>query len=227
MRRQRSDTQLTVMVPPAACRAALRAVGRGRAGATSTRGVRVAAVIDPSSNGYAAALGAALDQLGLTTLSRRAMNPRLDEIVLLTHQWDSMRAWWGTLLGVDPRTVGHGPQSSRQPGCGLSSSIPTCDERQSRSRWGYFTHGIGLLRDRCARHPHATRHDRLPPPPRPQMTLASAAVVCDPNGTDVAIRLPINADTNNRRGQEIDPDHIVTRLQTAADSAREVHANGE
>ena len=34
------------------------------------------------------------------------MNPRLDEIVLLTHEWDSMRAWWGTLLGVDPHTVG-------------------------------------------------------------------------------------------------------------------------
>ena len=35
------------------------------------------------------------------------MNPRLDEIVLLTHEWDSMRAWWGTLLGADPHTVGH------------------------------------------------------------------------------------------------------------------------
>src|SRR5512139_2543253 len=34
------------------------------------------------------------------------MNPRVDEIVLLTHQWDSMRAWWGTLLGADPRIVG-------------------------------------------------------------------------------------------------------------------------
>ena len=35
------------------------------------------------------------------------MNPRVDEIVLLTHEWESMRAWWGTLLGADPRTVGH------------------------------------------------------------------------------------------------------------------------
>ena len=40
----------------------------------------------------------------------------------------------------------------------------------------------------------------------------------DPNGTDVAIRLPIEADANNRRGQEINPDHIVTRLQAAAES---------
>ena len=40
----------------------------------------------------------------------------------------------------------------------------------------------------------------------------------DPNGTDVAIRLPIEADANNRPGQEIDPDHIITRLQAAAES---------
>ena len=49
----------------------------------------------------------------------------------------------------------------------------------------------------------------------------------DPNGTDVAIRLPIDANANNRPGQEIDPDHIVSRLQAAAESAKEVHANGE
>ena len=49
----------------------------------------------------------------------------------------------------------------------------------------------------------------------------------DPNGTHVAVRLPFDADANNRRGQEIDPDHIVTRLQAAAESAKEVHANGE
>ena len=52
-------------------------------------------------------------------------------------------------------------------------------------------------------------------------------MVRDPNGTDVAIRLPIDADANNRPGQEIDPDQIVTRLQAAAESAKEVHANGE
>jgi len=46
----------------------------------------------------------------------------------------------------------------------------------------------------------------------------------DPLGTDVAIRLPIVADTNNQPGQEIDPDHIVTRLQAAAEST---HADGE
>jgi hypothetical protein len=48
----------------------------------------------------------------------------------------------------------------------------------------------------------------------------------DPNGTDVAIRVPIDADVNNRPGQEIDPDHIVNRLRAAAESAKEVHAHG-
>ena len=33
-------------------------------------------------------------------------NLGLDEIVLLTHEWDSMRVWWAALLGVDPRPVG-------------------------------------------------------------------------------------------------------------------------
>ena len=39
----------------------------------------------------------------------------------------------------------------------------------------------------------------------------------DPNGTDVATRLPIDPDPNNRLGQEIDPDHIVTRHYGLAD----------
>jgi hypothetical protein len=50
----------------------------------------------------------------------------------------------------------------------------------------------------------------------------------------VAFRLPIEADANKRRGQEIDPDQIVTRLQAAAEStepesisAKDLHANGE
>lgn len=39
----------------------------------------------------------------------------------------------------------------------------------------------------------------------------------DPNGTDVALRLPIDASPDNRPGQEIDPDHVVARLEAAAD----------
>ena len=44
------------------------------------------------------------------------MDPRIDEIVLLTHEWESMRAWWGALLGVDPRTVGEGTAVVETPG---------------------------------------------------------------------------------------------------------------
>lgn len=38
----------------------------------------------------------------------------------------------------------------------------------------------------------------------------------DPNGTDVALRLPFDASLDNRPGQEIDPDSIVARLEAAA-----------
>lgn len=44
------------------------------------------------------------------------MDPRIDEIVLLTHEWESMRAWWGALLGVDPRTVGQRTAVIETPG---------------------------------------------------------------------------------------------------------------
>ena len=156
------------------------------------------------------------------------MNPRLDEIVLLTHQWDSMRAWWGTLLGVDPRTVGH--RTAVIETAGLRIVIEHSDIAMNANP--EVAGVISLTVSASSVIAALDTHTRL-------VTIGSSHHRAtndaggvrlwyrDPNGTDVAIRLPIDADTNNRRGQEIDPDHIVTRLQTAADSAREVHANGE
>ena len=73
------------------------------------------------------------------------MNPRLDEIVLLTHEWDSMRAWWGTLTrrgSTHSRSPNRGRRDSRVTGC--HRAFRHFDERQSRSRWGHFTHGLDL-----------------------------------------------------------------------------------
>jgi hypothetical protein len=43
----------------------------------------------------------------------------------------------------------------------------------------------------------------------------------------VAIRLPFDADADNRPGQEIDPDLIVTRLKAAAESAKDAPTERE
>lgn len=156
------------------------------------------------------------------------MNPRLDEIVLLTHQWDSMRAWWGTLLGVDPRTVGHRTAVIETAGLRIVIEHSDIAMNANPEVAGVISLTVSASSVIAALDTHTrlvaigSRHHRA--------TNDAGGVRLwyrDPNGTDVAIRLPIDADTNNRRGQEIDPDHIVTRLQAAAESAKEVHANGE
>jgi len=163
------------------------------------------------------------------------MNPRLDEIVLLTHQWDSMRAWWGTLLGVDPRTVGHRTAVIETAGLRIVIEHSDIAMNANPEVAGVISLTVSASSVIAALDTHTrlvaigSRHHRA---------TNDASGVClwyhDPNGTDVAIRLPIDADAKNRRGQEIDPDHIVTRLQAAAESAelefisaQEVPADGE
>ena len=156
------------------------------------------------------------------------MNPRVDEIVLLTHEWESMRAWWGTLLGADPRTVGQ--RTAVVETAGLRVVIEHSDIAMNANPEvaGVISLTVSAPSAIAALDTHkrliaiGSRHHRA--------TNDVSGVRLwyrDPNGTDVAIRLPIDADANNRPGQEIDPDHIVTRLQAAAESAKEVHANGE
>jgi hypothetical protein len=156
------------------------------------------------------------------------MNPRLDEIVLLTHEWDSMRAWWGALLGTDLHAVGH--RTAVVETAGLRVVIEHSDIAMNANPEvaGVISLTVSAPSAIAALDTHrrlvaiGSRHQRA--------TNDASGVRLwyrDPNGTDVAIRLPIDADANNRPGQEIDPDHIVTRLQAAAESAKEVHANGE
>ncbi len=148
------------------------------------------------------------------------MNPRIDEIVLLTHEWESMRAWWGALLGVDPHTVGQQTAVVETPGLRVVIEHSDIAMNANAEVAGVISltvsapsaiAGLDIYKRLMAvgsRHHRATN---------------DVSGVClwyrDPNGTDVAIRLPIEADANNRRGQEVDPDHIVARLQAAAESA--------
>ena len=156
------------------------------------------------------------------------MNPRLDEIVLLTNEWDLMRAWWGTLLGADPHTVGH--RTAVVETAGLRVVIEHSDIAMNANPEvaGVISLTVSAPSVIAALDTHlrllaiGSRHHRA--------TNDAGGVRLwyrDPNGTDVAIRVPIDADTNNRPGQEIYPDYIVTRLQAAAESAKEVHADGE
>ena len=156
------------------------------------------------------------------------MNPPLDEIVLLTHEWDSMRAWWGAFLGVDPRTVGH--RTAVVETAGLRIVIEHSDIAMDANPEvaGVISLTVSAPSATAALDTHlrlvamGSRHHRA--------TNDAGGVRLwyrDPNGTDVAIRLPFDADANNRPGQEIDPDHIVTRLQAAVRSANQAPAGGE
>ena len=163
------------------------------------------------------------------------MSPRLDEIVLLTHEWDSMRAWWAALLGVDPLTVGDRTVVIETAGLRVVIEHSDIAMNANPEVAGVISLTVSAHSATAALDTHnrlvaiGSRHHRA--------TNDASGVRLwyrDPNGTDVAIRLPIDADAKNRRGQEIDPDHIVTRLQAAAESAelefisaQEVPADGE
>ncbi len=156
------------------------------------------------------------------------MNAHLDEIVLLTHEWVSMRAWWSTLLGTDPRTVGH--QTAVVETAGLRVVIEHSDIAMNANPEvaGVVSLTLAATSAKDALDTHrrlvaiGSRHHRA--------TNDAGGVRLwyrDPNGTDVAIRLPIDAGANDRLHQEIDPDHIVTRLEAAADSTKETPAGGQ
>jgi catechol-2,3-dioxygenase len=151
------------------------------------------------------------------------MNPHLDEIVLLTHEWDSMRAWWGTLLGAEPRTVGHRTAVIETAGLRIVIEHSDIAMNANPEVAGVISLTVSAPSAAAALDTHrrlaaiGSRQHRA--------TEDDGGVRLwyrDPNGADVAIRLPIDADADNRRGQEIDPDLVVTRLQAAAESA-----NGE
>jgi len=148
------------------------------------------------------------------------MDPRIDEIVLLTHEWESMRAWWGALFGVDPRTVGEGTAVVEAPSLRVVIEHSDIAMNANPEVAGVISLTVSPPSAIAAFDTYkrldaiGCRHHRA---------TNDISGVClwyrDPNGTDVAIRLPIEADANNRRGQEIDPDHVVTLLQAAAESA--------
>jgi hypothetical protein len=147
------------------------------------------------------------------------MDPRVDEIVLLTHESESMGAWWGALLGVDPRTDGAGIAVVETPG--LRVVIEQSDIAMNANP--EVAGVISLVVSASSLVSALDAYKRLVAVgSRHHRATNDASGVClwyrDPNGTDVALRLPIEADAGNRRGQEIDPDHVITRLQAATES---------
>ncbi len=146
------------------------------------------------------------------------MNPRVDEIVLLTHQWESMRAWWGGLLGADPRTVGRGTAVVETAGLRVVIEHSEIAMNANPEVAGVISVTLSAPSAIAALDTYerllaiGSRHHRA--------TNDVSGVRLwyrDPNGTDVAIRLPIDADVNSRPGEEIHPDHIIARLQAAAE----------
>jgi hypothetical protein len=147
------------------------------------------------------------------------MDARVDEVVLLTHEWEPMRAWWGALLGVDSRTVGQQTAVVETPD--LRVVIEHSDIAMNAN-----PEVAGVISLTVSAHSASEALDTynrlIAIGSRHHRATNDVSGVClwyrDPNGTDVAIRVPIEADADNRRGQEIDPDHIVARLRAAAES---------
>jgi glyoxalase superfamily protein len=149
------------------------------------------------------------------------MNPRIDEIVLLTHESESMQAWWSALLGVAPRTAGHGIAVIEAAGLRVVIEQSEIAMNANPEVAGVISLTVSAASAIAALDTYnrliaiGARHHRA--------TDDAGGVRLwyrDPNGTDVAIRLPFDADVNNRFGQEIDPDRIVARLQAAAESVQ-------
>lgn len=145
------------------------------------------------------------------------MNPRINEITLLTYEWEAMQLWWSALLGVAARTV-----SLR------TAVLETDDVRVTIERSDIAMHAnpevagvISLTLSAPTPEAALKMHDRLAAiGSRHHRATEDAGGVRlwyrDPNGTDVAIRLGFGAVPANRPGQEIDPDQVVGRLQAAA-----------
>lgn len=145
------------------------------------------------------------------------MHPRINEITLLTYEWEPMQLWWSVLLGVEPRTL-----TLR------TTVLETADMRVVIERSdiamnanpevaGVISLTLSAPDPRSALEIHnrlaaiGTRHHRAT-----EDTSGVRLWYRDPNGTDVALRLPFDPAPGNRHGQEIDPDQIVVRLQAAA-----------
>lgn len=145
------------------------------------------------------------------------MHPRINEITLLTYEWEPMQLWWSALLGVEPRTV-----TLR------TAVLETTDMRVVIERSeiamnanpevaGIISLTLSAPDSRSALAIHnrlaaiGSRHHRA--------TEDAGGVRLwfrDPNGTDVALRLPFDVAPGYRPGREIDPDQIVVRLRATA-----------
>ena len=143
--RRADSSRLTVIrVDLTACGEPLCSLAAGQA---LLHRSHIAAVLDPSSSGYADALGAALDQLGLDGHPRRAMNTHLDEIVLLTHEVGSD----ASLVGAPFSARNHAQSVSEPRWCrgsptGSHRAFRHRDERQDpRVVAGLFQDGVGRL----------------------------------------------------------------------------------
>lgn len=145
------------------------------------------------------------------------MHPHVSEIVLLTHDGDSMLAWWGTLLDAQPRAVGQQTAVIETPG--LRVTIEHSDIAMNANP--EVAGAVSLTVSSPSASAALATHDRMMAiGARHHRATDDAGGVRlwyhDPNGTDVALRLPLDADVNNPPGQEIDPDDVVSRLGAAA-----------
>jgi hypothetical protein len=146
------------------------------------------------------------------------MNLHSDEIGLMTYRPEAMKVWWAALLGATVEALDARTAVIETPS--LRVVIEQSEIAMDASPEVAGVVSLTLSAPTAVAALDTT--DRL------------AAVGCthhratddrsgvrlwyrDPNGSDIAIRLPLDAAAGNRLGQEIDPDEIIARLQLASD----------
>ncbi|MFN8089651.1 MAG: hypothetical protein U0R81_11895 [Mycobacterium sp.] len=145
------------------------------------------------------------------------MNPHLDEIVLLTYKWEPMQRWWAALVGVEPHTL-----DRRTVVLETARMRVVIEHSEIAMNANPEVAGVISLTLSTPSAANALEiHTRLAAigSSHHRATDDAGGVRLwyrDPNGTDVALRLPLDASPGNRHGQEIDPDRIIARLQAAA-----------
>lgn len=145
------------------------------------------------------------------------MNPHLDEIVLLTYKWESMQRWWAALVGVEPHTL-----DRRTVVFETAHMRVVIEHSEIAMNANPEVAGVISLTLSAASAANALDiHNRLAAIGSSHLRATHDAGGVrlwyrDPNGTDVALRLPFDASPGNRHGQEIDPDRIIARLRAAA-----------
>lgn len=144
------------------------------------------------------------------------MSVRIEQIRLVTYRWEAMQRWWSALLNVDFTPVGARTAIAEGPSLCVALEHSPITMNASSEVAGIATITVSASSVVAA----SATVDRLSAlgsaPLRATDDLLGIRVwFRDPDGCDVAIRLPFYPAASNPLNTEVDPLHILDLLRTA------------